>query len=281
MAESSSKLQPFLLLARSTKGAAAAKIILDVTAAPGVYVFSELLELPNIQELKDQPEHQNAYRLLELFAYGTLSDYDGSSGSFPPLSPTHLTKLKHLTLVSLALGSRSLHYDKLLSTLDVQSIRALEDVIIDTIYAGLLKGKMHHHERVLHIDWVAGRDVREDDLARIHSGLENWCSTATSLLTALEEQISAIRSQTHTEQEQLSAYNARRNTYLSTLMEQQTSSNFSTRSSRTSKSDDPAKSNQNNGFGAFSSFVGQAGRVQGSKGRQMMEAGDGSGSGRV
>lgn len=33
---------------------------------------------------------------------------------------------------------------------------------------------MHHHERVLHIDWVAGRDVREDDLARIHSGLENW-----------------------------------------------------------------------------------------------------------
>lgn len=98
MAESSSKLQPFLLLARSTKGAAAAKVILDVTAAvsaltspgkvgssaddqPGVYVFSELLELPNIQELRDQPEHQNAYRLLELFAYGTLSDYDGKSSS--------------------------------------------------------------------------------------------------------------------------------------------------------------------------------------------------------
>jgi COP9 signalosome complex subunit 7 len=47
----SAKLEPYLLMAKSLKGAAAAKLIQDATSAPGVFVFSELLELPNIQEV--------------------------------------------------------------------------------------------------------------------------------------------------------------------------------------------------------------------------------------
>lgn len=46
------KLEPFLLMAKSLRGAAAAKLIQDATSAPGVFVFSELLELPNIQEVQ-------------------------------------------------------------------------------------------------------------------------------------------------------------------------------------------------------------------------------------
>lgn len=44
------KLEPFLLMAKSAKGAAAAKLVQDATAAPGVYVFSELLAQPSVQE---------------------------------------------------------------------------------------------------------------------------------------------------------------------------------------------------------------------------------------
>ena len=51
LANPSVKLEPFLLMAKSLKGAAAAKLIQDATSAPGVFVFSELLELPNIQEV--------------------------------------------------------------------------------------------------------------------------------------------------------------------------------------------------------------------------------------
>jgi hypothetical protein len=47
----SAKLEPFLLMGKSAKGAAAAKLIQDATSASGVFVFSELLELPNIQEV--------------------------------------------------------------------------------------------------------------------------------------------------------------------------------------------------------------------------------------
>ena len=46
------KLEPFLLMSKSAKGAAAAKLIENATSAPGVFVFAELLELPNIQEVR-------------------------------------------------------------------------------------------------------------------------------------------------------------------------------------------------------------------------------------
>ena len=51
LSNSSSKIEPFLLIAKSAKGAAAARLVEDATAAPGVFVFSELLEIPNIQEV--------------------------------------------------------------------------------------------------------------------------------------------------------------------------------------------------------------------------------------
>ena len=51
LANYSAKLEPFLLMAKSLKGAAAAKLIQDATSASAVFVFSELLELPNIQEV--------------------------------------------------------------------------------------------------------------------------------------------------------------------------------------------------------------------------------------
>ncbi|KAG0173342.1 hypothetical protein DFQ30_008215 [Apophysomyces sp. BC1015] len=46
----SQRLQPFLLLSKAVKGTANSKLILDALAAPGVYVFSELYEAPNVVE---------------------------------------------------------------------------------------------------------------------------------------------------------------------------------------------------------------------------------------
>lgn len=46
------KLEPFLLMSKSAKGAAAAKLIQDATSAPGVFVFAELLDMPSIQEVR-------------------------------------------------------------------------------------------------------------------------------------------------------------------------------------------------------------------------------------
>ena len=98
-------LQPFLLLAKSARGRAAAAVVSDATAAPGVFAFGELLDMPNVKEAR-QPlrrsrcvfltpslpqlegtEHASALQLLRLFAYGTLADYHGASRRPPRPTP--------------------------------------------------------------------------------------------------------------------------------------------------------------------------------------------------
>lgn len=49
------KLEPFLLMSKSAKGAAAAKLVRDATGAQGVYVFAQLLDVPNIREVRSIP----------------------------------------------------------------------------------------------------------------------------------------------------------------------------------------------------------------------------------
>jgi COP9 signalosome complex subunit 7 len=45
------KLEPFLLLAKSARGAGAAKLVEQATAAAGVYVFAELLETSGVADV--------------------------------------------------------------------------------------------------------------------------------------------------------------------------------------------------------------------------------------
>ena len=48
---SKSPLEQFLLLSKNAKGAAAAQLIKQATEAQGVYVFGELVQMKNIQEV--------------------------------------------------------------------------------------------------------------------------------------------------------------------------------------------------------------------------------------
>ncbi len=45
------RLEPYLLLSKSAKGGACVQLIKDALAAPGVYVFAELLSMPNVAEV--------------------------------------------------------------------------------------------------------------------------------------------------------------------------------------------------------------------------------------
>ena len=44
-------LEQFVLLAKTAKGAAAVELIKQALEAPGVYVFGELLDMANVQEV--------------------------------------------------------------------------------------------------------------------------------------------------------------------------------------------------------------------------------------
>jgi hypothetical protein len=71
-------LEPFLALSKSaTSPRAASDLIMQATSAPNTYVFAELLQTPNIQNLRSSEEYSPYLTLLEIFAWGTWEDYKG------------------------------------------------------------------------------------------------------------------------------------------------------------------------------------------------------------
>ena len=58
-------MEGFLLLAKSTRGAAAVNLVNQVLDAPEIYCFSELMEMPNIKEVNF--EMQKSIDMLEFY----------------------------------------------------------------------------------------------------------------------------------------------------------------------------------------------------------------------
>ena len=67
-------------------------------------------------------------------------------------------KLRMLTIVSLAHRSKKVSYASLQSELGISNVRELEDLIIDTIYSGLLEGRLDQHK--VHVRPLSGAPKR-------------------------------------------------------------------------------------------------------------------------
>lgn len=178
--------EQFQQLAKGAKGAAAVQLIKEALEAPGLYVFAELLHMPNIKELSDSTEHAWYYRLMEIFAYGVYDDYLQNKATLPPLTPAMLTKLRHLTIVTLASNQKTLPLETLVNKLSLNTRRELEDLIIEAVYADVLHGKLDQKNGVLEVEYALGRDIKPEDLPQISATLKAWCDTCTSMLGTLE-----------------------------------------------------------------------------------------------
>ncbi|KAF5914902.1 hypothetical protein HPG69_019734 [Diceros bicornis minor] len=185
---SSNLLEQFILLAKGTSGSALTALISQVLEAPGVYVFGELLELANVQELA---EGANAayLQLLNLFAYGTYPDYIASKESLPELSKAQQNKLKHLTIVSLASRMKCIPYSVLLKDLEMRNLRELEDLIIEAVYTDIIQGKLDQRNQLLEVDFCIGRDIRKKDINNIVKTLHEWCDGCEAVLLGIEQQV--------------------------------------------------------------------------------------------
>ncbi|XP_025260299.1 COP9 signalosome complex subunit 7b isoform X2 [Theropithecus gelada] len=185
---SSNLLEQFILLAKGTSGSALTALISQVLEAPGVYVFGELLELANVQELA---EGANAayLQLLNLFAYGTYPDYIANKESLPELSTAQQNKLKHLTIVSLASRMKCIPYSVLLKDLEMRNLRELEDLIIEAVYTDIIQGKLDQRNQLLEVDFCIGRDIRKKDINNIVKTLHEWCDGCEAVLLGIEQQV--------------------------------------------------------------------------------------------
>lgn len=173
----------------SLSGSALAQAISSLLETPGLYVFSDILELPNVRELETGP-HAPVYQLLNLFAYGTYSDYKERAASLPELTPSQKNKLRHLSIISLASNLKCLPYSLLLQQLELKNVRELEDLLIEAVYCDIIHGKLDQRNQQVEVDFSVGRDLGPNELPTIANTLQEWCAGCEAVLCGIEEQVS-------------------------------------------------------------------------------------------
>ncbi|KAJ2741615.1 COP9 signalosome complex subunit 7b [Coemansia sp. BCRC 34301] len=157
----------------------------------GIYHFGRVLNSPKAREFASAKQPSAYWSLLELFSFGTLSDYKAATVEFPELTDRQLEKLKHLSLVSLASTTKVLPYDDLIRELDCAHEQQMEDIVIDTIYKGLLTAKLDQQRRLVEVEFVVGRDVRQGDLQAIYDSLSLWSTVCEKELSTLADDVTA------------------------------------------------------------------------------------------
>lgn len=188
-------LEQYLVLAKSTRGKAAEALIMQAVANANTFVFGELVDL-----LAGSDVSQPFQDLLNIFAYGSYSDYESRRGQLPDLNSNQIRKLKMLTLASLAAESKLLSFSSLQSQLQIPSLRELEDLIIDSIYHGLLEGKLDHKLSALQIHSAFGRDVRPEQVPHLLGKLSAYLTQVRSVDSLLSAQQRSIEDhRTHTQ----------------------------------------------------------------------------------
>ncbi|URD96559.1 COP9 signalosome complex subunit [Musa troglodytarum] len=166
-----------------------AGLILEATAHPSLFAFSEILSVPSLPTLKGT-EYSSSLDVLRLFAYGIWSDYKRNAGCLPVLLPDQVCKLKQLTVLTLAEIEKVLSYDHLMEELDVSNVRELEDFLInECMYVGIVRGKLDQSRRCFEVQFAAGRDLRPEQLDNMIQTLNNWSGTSDNLLHMIQEKI--------------------------------------------------------------------------------------------
>jgi COP9 signalosome complex subunit 7 len=183
-------LEPFLLLAKNAKGAAAAKLVNDALESNQVFVFTELMQQENVKSL--ETAKPGVWALLKVFCFGVWSDYVANQGNLPELTEKQVHKLKQLSLVTMASKRATLPYTDIQKALDLPSQDAVEQLIIDSLYDNLLQGQLDSQKACLLVDFCMGRDVVIGDA---DAGSAMTSGEVSDILKRWDDQVSLTMSQ--------------------------------------------------------------------------------------
>ena len=176
-------------------------LVRSVLDNPEVLAFGEFLENAEIRSFLSR--HKALHNLFLIFAYGTYQEYlratHGNTvfSNVDKLTPAQERKLKQLSLVSLATQSCAVKYDDMCAAIRAQSLREMEDFVIDALlYPGLVSGRLDQRGRALCVDWVfVQRDVRREDVpALVVAPLREWASECKRLVEQVRSQAAVTAS---------------------------------------------------------------------------------------
>ncbi|KAJ7191655.1 hypothetical protein GGX14DRAFT_312800, partial [Mycena pura] len=97
------------------------------------------------------------FSLIQLFASGTYEEYNENRQMYPELNTGQETKLKQLSVISLASQRHTLLYDDLLRALEITAVPQLEGLIRGAVYWRLLSGDLDSKKRHFVVKSAVGR----------------------------------------------------------------------------------------------------------------------------
>ncbi|KAK9247802.1 hypothetical protein V1506DRAFT_530710 [Lipomyces tetrasporus] len=200
----------YALLSVVNSPSAAADLVTRATSSPDLFTFAYLLRSPAlIQHLQAGVQTKKYVDLLRLFASGTWQDYTANQSSLPALTEAQTTKLKQLSLISLASKSHTLPYSTLLSELSLPDVRALAALVVSCIYANLISATLDTREELVHVSAVtAGRDVVDkSDMSRLKGVIDTWASRCAETIDDLNNQARKVREKAIRESKEVKEYN--------------------------------------------------------------------------
>jgi len=170
-----------------------ARIVTEAVRDPNLFVFGELLETNGVRLISKRDEFKTLVGLLELFAFGVYRDYEQQTAKFASLmNSTLVSKLRKLTILSLAASTKELEYGSIFSAVGLKDVRELEDLLIDCIYQGLLRAKLDPQKQLVHVEYSACRDVPDQHIQEMINAIQVWQSRASQGITALDNQAKTI-----------------------------------------------------------------------------------------
>jgi COP9 signalosome complex subunit 7 len=181
-------------LARGAKGKALAAVLERAVADANCLVLGELLALPAVKELAkaaEGSEELKRFAATEAIAYGTYREYrEGEkAGKLPPLTESAEKKLRQLTIASLAYDHQRIPYSRLMEELEMNDLRALEDLVIDAVYLGVVAAKLDQKNQCIVVSGVMGRDLRFEDIGKLGDALASWSAQSEALIQKLNSEL--------------------------------------------------------------------------------------------
>jgi len=195
-------------LVESIEKASTEEEIFDVAvrATSSVNFFSGFAELLSaLNEKKEFASSSSSSReLLELFSYGTFEEYlerEAKEKESLRLNAKQVEKLKQLSVVTLSSSlsttttkesKRVLSYEILLQKLKLNSVRELEDFLIEKVISpGLVKGAMNQRLSVFEVHSSIGRDPdrQKGRVEEMLKTMREWKQTCDDALRDIENQI--------------------------------------------------------------------------------------------
>lgn len=194
----------YALLPLVNSSAAASDFVIRATSAPDLFSFAFLLHHPSLRTHITSSDAS----LLRIFASGTWADYKKLSAPVQ-LSEAQTTKLKQLTLVTLAGKSHKLSYATLYSVLDLVDARELASLVVSCVYSNLLSAALDTRAQVVNISAVrAGRDVvGREEILQLKSVVDTWSIRCATTIAELASESRKVREASIKESADVREYN--------------------------------------------------------------------------